>query len=117
MTIQRLAAGLLLGTAAAFGVAALANADPDNPVIDSSCNHAHENVVAPDMAGQQLRCVAIPFGYVWELDRGPQQDPRFLDPQLDQKSRDQAFAYCTQNSPQPWECREIVYGGNDPGYR
>ncbi len=114
--MRKLAIGLVLG-AAMFG-AGIAHADPDVPVIDSACNHAHMNVVAPNIAGQQLRCVSIPGGgYFWELDKGPQQDPKLRDDATPQQ-QDQSYAYCTQHSQRPWECKQIVYGGGpEPDYR
>jgi hypothetical protein len=94
-----------------------AHADPNNPVTNSACNHAHMNDVAPDIAGQQLRCVSIPGGFFWEPDKGPQQDGKLRDDATPEQ-RDSSYAYCMQHSQRPWECKQIVYGGGpEPDYR
>jgi len=89
MDLKKLAAGLLLGAIAVFGLAAV--------------------------AGVQLRCVSIPGGYFWERDLGPQQDSKLAYDATAQQ-RDESYQYCTQHSQRPCECRVIVYGGDQPDY-
>ena len=67
-------AAALLGTAAAFGAAGIAHADP---TVGQQCTHAQMNTTAQADDGSLLQCMSVPqAGFMWLPATGHlQQDP------------------------------------------
>jgi len=113
-----------LGLRTAFAVAAIsvgmtlappaAHADDPSlvgPAVGSPCTHAQQNTVTTANSGDQIRCAAVyGQGYMWLPDVGPQQDPRFTDPQMTPEVEANSYNYCLIHSDRPWECLVFIYG-------